>query len=89
MSTNIYTNYIPTEEIEYFIKQVIYYEKGKYTFSCYPVTRETSRCGTMMTEQANAYSGYYTHIHTCQRRSKKQDDQAIAKAKQFYETRPL
>lgn len=88
MSTNIHTNYLPTEESTHFIKQVIFYEKGKYTFSCYPVSRTTSACGTMVTEQARAYSGYRTQIHTCQRRSKKQDELAISEAKRFYETRP-
>lgn len=89
MSTRVYTNYIPTEESEYFIKQEIFYENGKYTFSCYPVSRTESACGKMLIEHTRAYTGYYTQVHTCQRRSKKQDDIAISEAKRFYETRPI
>ena len=89
MSTNIYSNYLPLEKSGDFIKQVIFYENGKYTFSCYPVSKTVSACGRMVTEQARAYSGYRTQIHTCQRRSKKQDDIAISEAKHFYETHQL
>ena len=89
MTIEIFKNYIPTEKEENFILQVIYYDCGKYQFVCYPVNRTKSECGRFSREKSLAYSGYKTVIHTCGRRSKKQDDFAILEAKKFYEKNKL
>ena len=82
---NIYRETIPTEKSGEFTRQVIYYENGKYTFSCYPIEVIKSACGNFTTEKSLGYSGYKIEIHTCERKSKKQDSIAIEKAKLFYE----
>ena len=81
----IYKETVKNEKSGSFIKQFIYYENGKYTFSCFPIATIDKLSGNMIFDEPTERNQYDVLIHTCERKSKKQDIIAIEKARLFYE----